>query len=45
MESIYLEVINLVVVIVVFRSVEDREERAWGIGGDVLHGWAPYRIF
>ena len=33
------------VVIVVVGSVEDREEIAWGIGGDVLHGWAPYRIF
>ena len=33
------------VVIVVVGSAEDREEIAWGIGGDVLHGWAPHRIF
>ena len=28
------------VVIVVSGSVEDREDSAWGIGGDALHGWA-----
>ena len=26
--------------IVVSGSAEDREDRAWGIGGDALHGWA-----